>query len=81
MTLVIKLSLDVIQRFNPSKEDIVELINELQSLISVKTPSEKIKEKSDDEMIMEGLNEYFLAKLERSRLNYSSKRKHTKSKY
>ena len=81
MSSSIDLSLDVIQKFNLSEEDVGLLINRLQSLISVKTPSEKIEEKSDDEMIMEGLNEYFLAKLERSRLNYSSKRRHTKSKY
>jgi len=59
MSSVVELSLDVIQRFNPSEEEIVGLIDELQLLISVKPPCEEIKEKSEDEMIDEYVKEYF----------------------
>ena len=59
MSSVIELSLDVIQRFNPSEEEIVGLINELQLLVSVKTPCEEIKQKSEDEMIDEQIENWF----------------------
>ena len=59
MSSVIELSLDVIQRFNPSEEEIVGLINELQLLISVKTPCEEIKQKSEDEIGLEEFENWF----------------------
>ena len=62
MSPVIELSLDVIQRFNPSDEEIVGLINELQLLVSVKTPCEEITQKSEDEMIDEQIENWFDSK-------------------
>ena len=65
MSSVVELSLDVIQRFNPSEEEIVGLIDELQLLISVKTPCEEIKEKSDDKIHLEKFESWFLSKLKK----------------